>query len=252
MNHPVHALASVITEKFIQADPKQAAAALAALATHEALLLLGGLKAQVIVTVLNPMDPPKAAAILRRLPFKQAGYVLTHLEVPQAAKIWKEFATPYQERLREVLPASFIELLTQAGGFPADSVGRLMKTDFVSVRTETKIAELTQRLKNLPRTKIPPVCFVTGKKDELKGTIRTVELAFFDPQSLCGSVMNKTVHTLKPQEELAAAQGVFAEVQAEALPVVNESQILIGVLEKAALFTFPAAKKTLWEKLKAK
>ena len=251
MNHPVHALASVITEKFIQASPKEAARALSSLATHEALLLLGGLKAQVIVTVLNPMDPPKAAAILRRLPFKQASYVLTHLEVTQAAKIWKEFATPYQERLKEVLPASFIELLTQAGGFPADSVGRHMKTDFVSVRTETKIAELTQRLKNLPRTKIPSVCFVTGKKEELKGTIRTVELAFFDPQSLCGSVMNKSSRFLRPQDSLTEAHAIFSEAEAEALPIVNEDKVLIGVLEKDALLTPAVTKKTLWEKLKS-
>ena len=252
MNHPVHALASVITEKFIQASAKEAARTLSSLATHEALLLLSGLKAQTLVTVLNPMDPPKAAAILRRLPFKQASYVLTHLEVPQAAKVWKEFATPYQERLKGVLPAPFIELLMKAGGFPADSVGRRMKTDFVSVRTETKIAELTQRLKNLPRTKIPPVCFVTGKKEELKGTIRTVELAFFDPQSLCGSVMNKSSRFLHPQDSLPAAQAAFTEAETEALPVVNEDNILIGVMEKDDLFIPAAAKKTLWEKFKGK
>lgn len=245
----MHALASVITEKFIQADPKQAAAALSALATHEALLLVGGLKAQVLVSVLNPMDPPKAAAILRRLPVKQASYVLAHLEIPQAAKIWKEFAAPYQERLKGVLSPAFVELLTRAGGFAAGSVGSRMQTDFVAVRTETKVADLVARLKNLPRTKIPPVCFVTGKKDELKGAIRTVELTFFDMESICGSVMNKAVHLLRPEDDLTAAQAIFAKMQTEALPVVNEAQILIGVLEKSALFTLTATKKTLWEKL---
>ena len=249
MNHPVHALASVITEKFIQAAPQAAAQTLASLATHEALLLLGGLKAQTLVTVLNPMDPPKAAAILRRLPFKQASYVLMHLEVPQATRLWKEFAIPYQERLKDVLPPAFVELLTQAGGFATDSVGRRMRTDFVAVRTETKIAELTQRLKNLPRAKIPPVCFVTGKKNELKGTIRTVELVFFNPQAVCGSVMSMPARFLHPQDTLSAAQTVFATDEIEALAVVNEEQILIGVLEKAALFIPTVSKKTLWEKL---
>ena len=245
----MHALASVITEKFIQAAPKQAAEALSALATHEALLLVGGLKAQVLVSVLNQMDAPKAAAILRRLPLKQSSYVLAHLEIPQAAKIWKEFAAPYQARLKEVLAPAFVELVTRASGFAADSVGSRMQTDFVAVRTETKVADLVARLKNLPRTKIPPVCFVTGKKEELKGFIRTVELTFFDMQSICGSVMNKAVHSLRPQDDLATAQALFAKTQVEALPVVNEAQILMGVLEKTALFTLPTTKKTLWEKL---
>ena len=70
MNSPIHALAGVITEKFAAADPAAAARALESLATHEILLLIGPLKAQTIVACLNPMNPPKAAAVLRRLPLR--------------------------------------------------------------------------------------------------------------------------------------------------------------------------------------
>ncbi len=230
-------LAAVMTEKFIAAAPQAAAQALAVLATHEVLLLVGGLKAQSLVAVLNPMEAPKAAAVLRRLPLKQACYVLTHLDVPQAGKLWKEFATPYQERLKSVLSPAFVQLLQAAGGFGPGRVGLSMQTDFVAVRTENKVAELVARLKNLPRKKLPLVCFVTGKNDELKGTIATAELAFFNPQAVCGSVMSKTARALKPQDELAAAQTVFAQEETTLLPVVNEEGILIGVLDKMAALT---------------
>ena len=118
-NQPMHALASVITEKFIAASPKEAAMALAGLATHEVLLLIGSLKAQSIVAVLNFMDPPKAAAVLRRLPLKQASYVLTRLEVAQAARLWKEFSAPYQERLTSVLEPAFVNVLKTASAYAA-------------------------------------------------------------------------------------------------------------------------------------
>ena len=176
--------------------------------------------------------------------------MLTHLDVPQAGKLWKEFATPYQERLKEVLAPAFVQLLVQAGGFSADSVGSRMQTDFVAVRTETKVSELIARLKNLPRNKIPPVCFVTGKKEELKGTIRTVELAFFDPQTVCGSVMNKTLETLKPQDSLETAQSVFGRLGIEVFPVVNDECMLVGILWKETLLTAVSAPKSWWKKLK--
>lgn len=246
----MHNLAAVMTEKFIAAAPQAAAQALAVLATHEVLLLVGGLKAQSLVAVLNPMDAPKAAAVLRRLPLKQACYVLTHLDVPQAAKLWKEFATPYQARLKSVLPAAFVQLVQAASGFEPGSVGNVMCTDFVAVRTETKVAELVGRLKNLPRKKLPLVCFVTGRNDELKGVIATAELAFFNPQAVCGSVMRKNARALKPQDSLAAAQALFNEEETAALPVVNEDGILIGALDKMAVLTAAPAKKTLWDKLK--
>ena len=142
----MHTLARVMTDKFIAAAPQEAATALAALATHEVLLLVGGLKAQQLVCVFNLMDAPKAAAVLRRLPLKQACYVFTHLDVPQAAKLWKEFATPYQERLKSVLEPAFVQLIIETNGFEPNSIGRFLKTDFVAIPTETK----TYRAKNYP------------------------------------------------------------------------------------------------------
>ena len=248
MNQPMHALASGITEKFIAADPKWAAQALAGLATHEVLLLVGGLKAQSLISVLNPMDPPKAAAILRRLPLKQSSYVLTHLAVPQAAKLWKEFATPYQERLKSVLEPAFVELVQSASGFDAQSVGNAMRTDFVAVRTETKVGELVSRLKNLPRKKLPLVCFVTDRNGALKGAIATAELAFFNVQAVCGSVMNK-ICAVHPQDSIVDAQSVFTKEETISLPVVNEQNVLLGVIDRQTALTIIPAKKTLWEKL---
>ena len=248
MNQPMHALASAITEKFIAADPKGAAQALATLATHEVLLLVGGLKAQSLISVLNPMDPPKAAAILRRLPLKQSSYVLTHLAVPQAAKLWKEFATPYQERLKSVLEPAFIELVQSASGFDVQSVGNAMRTDFVAVRTETKVGELVSRLKNLPRKKLPLVCFVTDKNGALKGALATAELAFFNVQAVCGSVMTP-VRALQAQDEIATVKEIFLQEDVLCLPVINAQHVIIGALDRISVLSIPPAKKTLWKRL---
>ena len=244
----MHSLASAITDKFIAAAPKAAAQALAALATHEVLLLIGGLKSQSVVSVLNPMEAAKAAAVLRRLPLKQASYILTRLDVPQAAKLWKEFATPYQERLKSVLTPAFVQLLQSATGFDVQSVGHFMQTDFVAVRTENKVAELISRLKNMPRKKIPLVCFVTDKNGVLKGAIPTAELAFFNPQAVCGSVMTST-QSLQPKILLTEAQGVFTQEERALLPVVNEQNVLLGVLDRVALLQSLSTKKPFWKKL---
>ena len=95
MNEPIHALANIITEKFILAAPQAAAKALETLATHEILLLASPLKAQTLVTCFNEMTPTKAAAVLRRLPLKQASHILMHLDIVQAAHLMNEFSGPY-------------------------------------------------------------------------------------------------------------------------------------------------------------
>lgn len=247
MNSPIHALAGVITEKFVAADPTAAARALESLATHEVLLLIGPLKAQTIVACLNPMDPPKAAAVLRRLPLRQASYVLARLDVPQAVRLMKEFSVPYRERISAVLEPAFVKLLSEASAYALDSAGRLMSTDFVAVRTESKLAALVERLKSLPRKKLPAACFVTGKEGELKGIIRTAELAFYAPQSVCGSVMSPTP-SLFPQDGAETAREAFLKAETDVLPVTNEKGVLLGVLAREALPVLPD-KRPFWKRL---
>ncbi len=247
MQPAIQGLASNITEKFIAASPQQAAAALETLATHEVLQLISPLKAQSMIAVLNRMDPPKAAAVLRRLPLRQASYVLTRLGVPQAAQLMQLFSGPYRARITAVLEPAFVQLLGGASSYGEDTVGRVMQTDFVSVRTEVKLSQLIERLKNLPRKKLPMVCMVTDKEGVLKGVIRPAELAFYGAESAAGSVMSVSP-ALRPQDNFSHARDLFAQAETDALPVVNEQQICVGVLLRANVPSAPD-KKSFWQKL---
>ena len=245
MNDTMHALANAITEKFILAAPKEAAKALESLATHEILLLTSPLKAQVLVRCLNEMTPLKAAALLRRLPLKQASHIFMLLDVNQAAKCMREFSGPYRERLSAALPPSFLQMLSEVDSYAPQSAGRLMQTDFVAVKTDSTVKQLIERLKNLPRTKLPSVCFVTAKDGTLKGFIRTPELAFYDVSGVCGSVMTPCQGIL-PQlsgEQLAT---YLKEAPTDWVPVVNDKQILLGVLSRFTELTAP--EKPFWQK----
>ncbi len=245
MNNPMHHLAAFMAEKFILADAPAAAKALEGLATHEILLLIGTQKAAVLVACLNPMSPAKAAAVLRRLPLKQACYVLTHLDVVQSARLWKEFSAPYQERLKSVLDESFVALISGLEKYPPQSVARNMRTDFMAVRTETKVSALVEQLKNLPRKKLPQVCFVTSKNGELKGVIRTAELAFYDGNSVCGSVMNAS-EVLSVSHTAEQARALFEQHETDILPLVDEKHILLGFVSKADLIS--AEKTSFWQR----
>lgn len=248
MNTSMHALAGAITEKFIEAAPEAAARALSSLATHEAILLLSPLKAQLVVACLNPMEPAKAAAVLRRLPLRQASYVLARLSVPQAARLMKEFSAPYRERISGVLEPAFVKLLADASAYAPGSAGSLMRTDFVAVRTETKLSQLVERLKNLPRKKLPQFCWVTDKESVLKGVIRSAELAFYAPQSAAGSVMSEAI-AVHPADAAQTLRKTFETACADALPVTDEKGVLLGVLSLAALPLAADAKKPFWRKL---
>lgn len=223
-------LANVLAEKFITTAPQAAGRVLGSMATHEVVLLVSPLKAQTLVTCFNNMEPCKAAAVLRRLPARQAGYVFSRLDVMQAARMMKEFSQPYREKLSASLKPEFVALLKGALAFAPNSVGARMSTDFVSVKTDAKAADVIERLKNMPRKKLPPVCFVTAKDGQLKGAVRVAELLFYPEDSAVGSLMSADYAVLTPGEGETSAMQKFKACQWPLLPVVDGQNKLLGVL----------------------
>lgn len=241
MNGPNANLTVWVTEKFISAAPQAAAQALGALATHEAVLLLKPLKAEYMVACLEPMDSEKAAAILRRLPSRQAAHVLSRLDLRQAAKIFAAFSVPQREKMKTLLSASLRSALEGASRWPQGSAGAAMKTDFLVFKTEAKLSDMIEKLKTLPRKKLPAACLVTARDGKLKGFVRTAELAFYAPASTAGSVMSEA-HSLPPQALLAQAQKIFDAGQPLA-PVTDENGVAIGVITPEQTGNIPPVRK---------
>ncbi len=247
MNGPNSNLTPWVTEKFISAAPSAAAKALGALATHEAVLLLKPLKAESLIACLNPMEPAKAAAILRRLPARQGAHVLARLDVPQAAKVFALFSVPQQEKMKTMLPARLVTMWQQTSAWKEGSAGAKMSADFVAFKTEVNLTEIIEKLKILPRKKLPEACLVTDKNGKLKGFIRTAELAFYASVSTAGSVMNDAA-SLTPQERAEKAQRIFEQAQPVA-PVVDKEGVLLGVLsvkDLARKESSPRKKRFFW------
>lgn len=241
MNGPSANLTPWITEKFIAAAPQQAAQALGSLATHEAVLLLKPLKAEMIVSALDPMEPAKAAAILRRLPSRQAAHVLSRLDLRQGSKVFEAFSVPQREKMKTLLPAAVVQALEKSSSWSAGSAGGRMSTDFLHFRTEAKLTDIIEKLKTLPRKKLPAACFVSAKDGKLKGFIRTAELAFYAPQSTAGSVMSDVL-ALTAQSPLEQAQKIFEQGQ-PVVPVTDENGVILGILTPQMTAEKPGEKK---------
>ena len=245
MNGTNNSLTPWVMEKFITASAQPAAKALEALATHEAILLLKPLKAEHIIACINFMDPTKASAILRRLPSRQAAYVLARLDMLQAAKIYAAFSIPQREKIKTLLDDSFVQAMQQSAGGPAQSAGALMSRDFISFRTETKIAEIVEKLKNIPRKKLPLACVIVNKEGVLKGLIPTAELAFFPAASMAGSVMSEA-QFIQAAKSADLIQETFEKGQI-LVPVVDENNIVLGVLTSSNLpQAFKRKKRFSW------
>ena len=178
-----------IFESFVNTCPKEAAEELNKMPLGPALDLLCTLPAKSIILCFENMRPVKAAPFLRRLPIKQSCYILAHLKTLEAAQIFAALPVPFKARLKQVLDKSLYNTLITVLAYPKDSVGAFIDQEYLSFKTDTKVREIILRLKNLPKERFVPQIFIKDKNGKLAGIIRTQNLAFFDRESIAGSIM---------------------------------------------------------------
>lgn len=236
-----------IFESFVNACPKEAVAELHKMPLGQALDLLCTLPAKSIILCFENMHPAKAAPFLRRQPIKQACYILAHLQTLQAAQIFAALPVPFKARLKQALDKDLYNTLSTVLNYPKDSVGAFMAQEYISFKTDTKVREITLRLKNLPKEKSVLQVFVKDKNGKLAGLIKTQNFAFLDRENIAGSIMQSVEYKLSPKDKIETALNLFKKGIYQ-IPVVDEKNTMLGILEAAKFIkkenALPAEKET--------
>jgi len=158
-----------------------------------------------LAVILDEMEPDEAADLLGDLPPDQVSEALAQME--DAA---------------EVIP-----LL----GYPDESAGGLMTTSYIALRRHTTAGQAIEFLRQIsPDNEIPYYLYVVDQKNRLIGVIGLRELVIARPDSLMEDIMDHEVHHVtvgSDQEEVAR---IMARYDLAAIPVVNDTQNLAGVI----------------------
>ena len=217
-------------EDFISASPEKAASALEQMALSEAVFWVSGLRASSLIACLEKMDSKKAAFLLRRLHIKQAARIMQGVSAAKAGEIMLNLPVHYKKRIIDALEPGQIKMLEDVISYPQDSAARFMKSDFLCFKTDTKLKDITAKLKNLPASKTPLCVYIADKAGKLCGILPSAHLAFNSPESLAGSVMIKDFARLTPFESAEKAKSIFAKNNTALLPVTDNDGLLLGVL----------------------
>lgn len=116
-------------------------------------------------------------------------------------------------------------------GYPEDSVGRLMTPDYVYVYAFNTVAEVFGIIRRVARnSETIDVIYVIGGKGELIDDIRIRDVILADPDKKIGDLLDGRVITLNAMDDQEHASRVFQMNNRVALPVVNDQNILLGIV----------------------
>ncbi len=141
--------------------------------------------------------------------------------------------------LHGIEQSSLLELLSEKKrnetynyiGFPKHSIAKGVDTNFATISAKMTIAEATEHLRNNHQdTETANVLYVVDKEGKLVDDIPCRRLILNDPSQTIESIMDGSYISLNINDTKETAIHVFKEYDRSVLPVVNNENILLGVL----------------------
>ena len=208
-----------------------------------------------VAEVILDMDEDDQVILFRVLPHALAADVFEYLDVEaqqqllramaheQVVGILNEMSPDDRTALLEELPSAaarqLIKLLTPAErqiaqsllGYPEGSVGRLMTPDFIGVSEEWTVQQVLDYVREHGQdSETLNVIYVLDERGKLIDDIRMREFLLKPLAHNVRDLMQKTFVALNVTDSQQDALNVFRKYDRTALPVVDSSGVLVGIV----------------------
>ena len=169
--------------------------------------LIASLKTDKVVQLISQMTPAQAADILAVLPMADANTLLASLNPEMARKV-RAIMGKHEENVANYATSRFIKLRPD-------------------VTAEQALAEYPKVAKDKA---VIMYLYITDADDKLLGVVDLRELLQANDTALLKDIMTTVVVSLNPNSTLKEASDLFQRYEFRALPVVDDSDRVLGVL----------------------
>jgi len=215
---------------------------------------------------LDHQNISDVADLINEFP-EQEAYIITHMSIHRAASVFKILDLAAQKHIiRELPPYKTAELLNILSpddrtdfleelpsnavreliklldpeerkttlsllGYPEDSIGRLMTPDYVYVYPHNTVEEVFATIRKHGKdSETINVIYVINEKGELLDDIRIRDFILSQPHKKVADLMDNRVASLNAYDDQEKASEAFKMENRVALPVVSQSNKLLGIV----------------------
>ncbi len=157
--------------------------------------------------------------------------LLNDLSPDERTALLEELPGPAAQRLLGLLSPRERRVAVTLLGYPEDSVGRLMTTDYVAVRPEWTARQALDHIRRYGKdSETLNVLYVVDAGWHLLDDLRLRELLLADPDTVVGDLMDRRFVALAARDDQETAVGVFRDYDRVALPVTDGAGVLLGIV----------------------
>ncbi len=217
--------------------------ALRALAPQTVAEIFTDMAPEDVAIVFRVLPRDFAADVFEYMPFEAQEPVLHNLGQEHVAAVLNEMDPDDRTELLEELPGKVTQRLisllspeerriaTTLLGYPEDSVGRLMTPDYVAVRQDWTVGQVLEHIRKVGHDKETlNVIYVVDDRGRLVKDVRLRQLVISDPATPVANIEDRPVFALQTGQDQEEAVKVFRDTDRIALPVVDSTGQLVGIV----------------------
>lgn len=182
-------------------------------------------------SVFKILDFPTQKRIIQTLPPNTIATLLNDLPADDRTDFLEELPSNAVRELIKLLDPEERKITLSLLGYPENSIGRLMTPDYVYVYPDNTIEEVFATIRKYGKdSETINVIYVINRKGELLDDIRIRDFILNPPDKSVSELMDDRVVSLLANDDQETASEVFKMNNRDALPVVSNSNKLLGIV----------------------
>jgi len=224
-------------QKHVEQDPVSVAHMLETMEEASVLPILKVLDPEYCAQIFPHLQVSYAAALFKEVTAEHFVEIAKEMKPEQAAAILIHLAHDLRKVLVERLPLEMKREVQELLRYPEDSAGRIMTTEYLAFRKDTKVKDAIQRIRSLAVQQHAPqtYAYVMDEGKHLMGVLNMRDLLLASPEAPLESIMKTDVFSVSGFMDREEVAHELAKRHFFTAPVVDAEHRLLGVLKADSL-----------------
>ena len=183
------------------------------------------------IEVYEYLDYSVQERLIEELKSQEVRDIVDQMSPDDRARLFDELPAKVVNRLLEQLSPTERQATAQLLGYEADTAGRIMTLELISLKENFTVSQALERIRNLANaSEMIYYLYVMDAARRLTGIVSLRELVTSQPEQIIGEIMTRDVifvHTDTDQEEVAR---LIQRYDFLAVPVVDREERLVGIV----------------------
>jgi magnesium transporter len=177
------------------------------------------------------LDLSSQKAIIQDLPPLKTAELLNELPADDRTAFLEELPNEVVRELIKLLDPEERKITLALLGYPEESVGRLMTTDYLAVGEDWTAQEVLDHIRQYGKdSETIDVIYVINQQGQLIDDVRIREFLFAPPEKKVSELVDGRYIALNVHDDQESANQVFKMNNRVALPVIDDQKILLGIV----------------------